>query len=186
MHRVEVPHIDGLHQLQRPSEHLLPEPRVDGEHGVMQPRVLGTDVAEDGEEKFLHLVGRHFHTVVVRLGEIPVVAVARVEDFCPILEHNHGAHPHIGGSVGMEGEMGCLHLLAKSQYCQGLGGVYATTFHGVVGRQQVPLLAVATQLHDLGVEMVLMKMRNNEINRPTLSAGFLQQAMGKALQSALK
>lgn len=41
----------------------------------------------------------------------------------------------------------------------------------------MPLLAVAAQLHDLGVEMVLMKMRNNEIYRPTLPAGFLQHAV---------
>ena len=177
MHRVEVPHIDGLHQLQRTSEHLLPEPRVDGEHGVMQPRVLGTDVAEDGEEEFLHLVGRHFHTVVVRLGEIPVVAVARVEYLGAISEDGHGTHPHIGGTVGVEGEMGCLHLLAKSQHRQGLGGVYATAFHRVVGRQQMPLLAVAAQLHYLGVEMVLMKMRDNEIHRPTLPASFFQQTV---------
>ena len=84
VHGVEVGDVYGVEQLQGAAEHLLSQAGVNGEHGVVYMRVVALDVAQDGEEEFLHLVGRGFDAVGVALvgfgWEVPVVAVARMEE----------------------------------------------------------------------------------------------------------
>ena len=76
--------VDGVEQLHRAAEHFLSQAGVNGEHGVVDMRVVALDVAQDGEEKLLHLVGGGLYAVLVALvgfgREVPVVAVARMEE----------------------------------------------------------------------------------------------------------
>ena len=65
VHGVEVGDVEGAEQLEWAAEHLLPQTRVDGEHGVVDMRVAALDVAEDGEEELFHLVRCDFYTVGV-------------------------------------------------------------------------------------------------------------------------
>ena len=100
VHGVEVAHLDGVEKLQGTAHHLLSQAGVDGEHGVVNDGVVVFDVAENGEEELFHLVGGDFHPVYVggvgREGEIPVVAVAGVEEYRAVAKGEDGADPDIG------------------------------------------------------------------------------------------
>ena len=100
VHGMEVADMDGVEQLEWAAEHLLPQTGVDGEHGVVNDGVVVFDVAENGEEELFHLVGGDFHPVYVggvgREGEIPVVAVAGVEEYRAVAKGEDGADPDVG------------------------------------------------------------------------------------------
>ena len=120
VHGIQPADVDGVEQLHGAAEHLLSQAGVNGEHGVVDMRVVALDVAQDGEEKLFHLVGGGLYAVLVALvgfgREIPVVAVARMEEGSAVAQRGHGAHAHIGRAVDVEVEMGGLHLLAKPQH----------------------------------------------------------------------
>ena len=100
VHGVEVAHLEGVEKLQGTAHHLLSQAGVDGEHGVVNDGVVMFDVAENGEKELFHLVGCDFHPVYVggvgREGEIPVVAVAGVEENRAVAKGEDGADPDIG------------------------------------------------------------------------------------------
>lgn len=123
VHGVEVGDVYGVEQLQGAAEHLLPQTGVDGEHGVVYMRVVALDVAQDGEEKLFHLVGGGLYAVLVALvsfgREVPVVAVAGMEECGAVAQRENGAHAHIRGAVGIEAEVGRFDAFAKAQHRQG-------------------------------------------------------------------
>ena len=169
VHGVEVGDVYGVEQLQGAAEHLLPQAGVDGEHGVVYMRVVALDVAQDGEEQLLHLVVCGFYAVGVALvgfgREPPVVAVAGMEEGGAVAQGEDGAHPHVGGAVRVEVEVGRFDTLAEAQHRQGQTLVDAPPPHGVVGGEEVPVGMRGAPAGDVGVEMVLMEMGDNEIHR---------------------
>ena len=137
VHGMEMANMDGVEQLEWAAEHLLPQTGVDGEHGVVDGWVVVADVAQDGEEELFHLVVGHLYAVDVGgVGggrEVPVVAVASMEEGGAVVQRDDGAHSDIGGAVGFEVEMGCGHLFAEAQDGQRQRFVDATATDGVVG-----------------------------------------------------
>ena len=186
VHGVEVGDVYGVEQLQGAAEHLLPQAGVDGEHGVVDMRVVALDVAQDGEEQLLHLVVCGFYAVGVALvgfgRESPVVAVAGMEEGGAVAQGEDGAHTHVGGAVRVEVEVGRFDTLAEAQHRQGQTLVDAPPPHGVVGGEEVPVGMRGAPAGDVGVEMVLMEMGDNEIHR--LSRSGLKQG-GKAAAGVL-
>ena len=89
----------GLEQLERTAKHLLTQAGVDREHGMIQLGIVALDVAEDGKEKFLHLVGSNPDTVYVGRvgthGEIPIIAIAGMKECRAVAKFEHSAYPHI-------------------------------------------------------------------------------------------
>ena len=177
VHGIQPADVDGVEQLHRAAEHLLSQAGVNGEHGVVDMRVVALDVAQDGEEKLLHLVGGGLYAVLVALvgigREVPVVAVARMEECGAVAQRGHGAHSHIGRAVDVEVEMGSLHFFAKPQHRQWQRLVDAPTAYRVVRREEVPVRPCGTPFGDKGVEMVGVEMGDDKINHPPVA--LLQQ-----------
>ena len=173
MHGVEVGDVYGAEHLQGTAEHLLPQTGVDGEHGVVDMGVVALDVAEDGEEELLYLVGSGLHPLSVRpIGlrrEIPVVAVSGMEQRGAVAQGKDGAHSHVGGTVGSEVEMRCVNALAKPQHGQRKAFVNTATAHSVVGGEEVPVGVRSAPARDVGIVVILVEMGNDEINRFALS-----------------
>ena len=173
VHGVEVGDVEGAEQLEWAAEHLLPQTGVDGEHGVVDMRVAALDVAENGEEELFHLVGCDFYTVGVGFvgfgREIPVVAVAGVEECGAVTQCDDGAYAYVGGTIGGEVEMSRVDTLAEAQHGQRKAYVDTATAHGIIGREQVPVGMDGAPVGDVGIVVVLVEVGNDEINRFALS-----------------
>ena len=168
VHGMEVADMDGVEQLEWAAEHLLPQTGVDGEHGVVDGWIVLADVAQDGEEELFHLVVGHLYAVDVGgVGggrEVPVVAVASMEEGGAVAQRDDGAHSDIGGAVGFEVEVGRGHLFAEAQDGQRQRFVDATATDGVVGGEEVPVGGVGTPLGDVRVVVGLVEMGDDEVD----------------------
>ena len=115
----------------------------------------------------------HVGIVVGGFGKIPVVAVASVKEGCAVVEGDDGAYSHIGRTVCLKREMRGGDRFAKSEYGKRKGFVYTSASDSIIRGQQVPSLPFSffAPAHNVGVEMVLVKVRSDEIHRLLVSFG---------------
>ena len=183
VHGMEVADMDGVEQLEWAAEHLLSQTGVDGEHGVVDGWVVVADIVQDGEEELFHLVVGHLYAVDVGgVGggrEVPVVAVASVEEGSAVAQRDDGAYSYIGGAVGFEMEVGSGHLFAEAQDGQRQRFVDATATDGVVGGEKVPVGVVGTPLGNVGVVVVLVKMGDDEVDG--FAVGVVEQTVQQSV-----
>lgn len=129
--------------------------------------VVLTDVVQDGKEEFFHLVIGYLHPVDVGgVGggrEIPVVAVAGVEEGGAVAQGEYGAYTHISGAVGLEVEVGSGHLFAEAQDGHRQRFVDAAATDGVVGGEEMPVGIVGAPEGDVGIVVVLVEMGDDEV-----------------------
>ena len=118
------------------------------------------------------------HIVVVRgEGEIPIVAVASMEECGAVAKGDDGTDADVGGTVGLEGEVGCGNGFAKTEHGKGESFVDTPTADGVVGGQQMPLLVLVflAPVQYIGVEVVLVEVRDDEIDSLFFAFGLFKE-----------